>query len=468
MPLAPFRFCKTGPNAGKPGPCPKGTGGAPAAPKPAPKAKPAAGGKPAVKAPAAKPAAKKAPAKPPKPTADSVHKDIAAVLGSGKRLDVRHVRKVAESLKTLTVAQIREVRAKLGVKGTTGPKAALAQAIAERAVAAVKAKAAPAKPAAKPTPAPKPPAPKPPAAKPKPAPKPAKPKAKPEAKPAPPVPLAAPPTPKGEAKSKNGQPAGHDGNKDLPDHSRPKLTSRELDAVERYTSDEYAPLNAALRNTGRVANPDSDQIHAGLQSAFAKAEPFPAPVQVARGMRLLDPVRYREFVQTMQDAQKTGATVRIPGYTSTSTGGVGKPFEGNVELRIAATHGLDAMPYSVNQHERELLLNHNSGFRVDRIERGDKGKYIVHMTQIDGGVPATHREHAAAGPAAAATGSRFLDTDFAHWTVTPPAPPDPEALLLAALRAARRRGGRRRRGAGRHRRRPGPPPARPSHPATHG
>ena len=124
-------FCKTGPNAGKPGPCPKEKTGAKGAAKK--KAKPAA---------------------PPKPTADTVHADVKALLESGKRLDRRHVAKVAAQLQTLTVAQMKDVKQRLGLRGS-GAKAAQAKLLAERAVAAVKAKVAAAKAGA-----PKPAAPK--------------------------------------------------------------------------------------------------------------------------------------------------------------------------------------------------------------------------------------------------------------------------------------------------------------------
>ncbi len=97
-------------------------------------AKPAAKPKPAPK----KPAAKK-PAKPPKADAAKVHAGIAELLASGETLTAQHVARIATALQGLTVKEIGEIKTRLGVKAS-GTKAALAQSIAEKAVAGVKAK----------------------------------------------------------------------------------------------------------------------------------------------------------------------------------------------------------------------------------------------------------------------------------------------------------------------------------------
>ncbi len=127
-----------------------------------PAAKPAAA-KPAGKKPAAKKPAAKKPTRPPKADAAKVHAGIADLIASGKPLNASHVAKIATALQGLTVKEIQAVKVKLGLKAS-GAKAALAQSIAEKAVASVKARpgaaAAPAaakpKPAAKPRPEPMP------------------------------------------------------------------------------------------------------------------------------------------------------------------------------------------------------------------------------------------------------------------------------------------------------------------------
>ncbi len=114
--------------------------------------KPAA--KPAPAKPAGKKPAAKKPTKPPKADAAKVHAGIADLLASGEPLNATHVARIATALQGLTVKEIQAVKVKLGLKAS-GNKAELAQSIAAKAVASVKAKpAAPAAPAPPPAAAP--------------------------------------------------------------------------------------------------------------------------------------------------------------------------------------------------------------------------------------------------------------------------------------------------------------------------
>ncbi len=171
-------------------------------------------------------------------------------------------------------------------------------------------------------------------------------------------------------------------NKHLSDESRPHLSATEAKAVQEYSSSAFEPLNQALRGGGDLPANELRlrRVQEGLQAAFTRARPLAAPVQVARGMNL-GAAPLHEFATRMEDALKTGAAVKVGGYTSTSTGGIKPDFAGNVEVHITAKRGLDLGPYSYNPEEKELLLDHNSEFKPTKVERVG-GKLIVHMEQV--------------------------------------------------------------------------------------
>jgi len=173
--------------------------------------------------------------------------------------------------------------------------------------------------------------------------------------------------------------ASNKANADLPDASRPKLTRAEQVAVQKYTGSAYADLNRALRDGKQPADA---ALHAGLQSAFAKAKKLHPPVAAKRGLTIhgsaLD-----AFVAAAQHAQETGTVAAMPGYLSTSVSSAGiAHFSGTVELHINATHGLDCLPYTHYPHEKELLLDHNSRFKVTAVKKNEAtGKWEIHLDQ---------------------------------------------------------------------------------------
>ncbi len=275
----------------------------------------------------AKPAAPAKPAKPPKADAAKVHAGIADLLAAGEPLNATHVAKISVALQGLTVKEIQAVKAKLGITAH-GPKAKLAHSIAAQAVARVQATAKPA---------------------------------------------AASAAPAAPAATRN--PPNHA----VPDQGRPPLDAAEVAAVQRYTGSAYRGINASLRRYGTVAG-DYTQTHQDLQKAFAKAQPFDKPVDVARGMNM-GTADLQAFTAQMQDALNTGSAVKVSGYTSTSTGGIPAGFEGNVEVHIKAKRGLDVAQHSINPEEKELLLNHDSQFKPLSVKRVGH-KLIVHMEQV--------------------------------------------------------------------------------------
>lgn len=167
----------------------------------------------------------------------------------------------------------------------------------------------------------------------------------------------------------------------LPDVARPHLTRAEAEAAEGYSFSHYRELNKALRD-GRTPKGELGPVHEGLRTAFAKAKPFDQPVKVRRGMQLTND-EGQKFIDALKAGQAQDGAARLPGYTSTTT--KPKGFEGNIQLTIHATHGLDLKPYSELANEDELLLDHNSAFRVKKITDTADG-WHVELEQIPPGL----------------------------------------------------------------------------------
>ena len=169
----------------------------------------------------------------------------------------------------------------------------------------------------------------------------------------------------------------------LPDSTRPPTPSvQDAMYLNNYSWGYDEEMNAALRDTGAPppgdygegetgkASVNGPKLHASLQKQFAAAKPFKPPVTVKRGITVPADVLAGLEASARKAMDGKGAA-RMPGYISTSTGG--GEFSGNVTFEIEASHGLDLKPYSHFGDEAELLLNHNSKFRVVGVERtGDK------------------------------------------------------------------------------------------------
>lgn len=169
-------------------------------------------------------------------------------------------------------------------------------------------------------------------------------------------------------------------NRKLPAASRPaNLTQDEITALQKWTSSGYIPWARHLRETGtppaKFAKADAD-----LQSAFARVKVFPQPVAVERHLTL-DDATLQKFVADAQASLAGGPPVKYAGYQAASTDPVPAHFHGNVEMRINAVHGIDMGPHHHHPHVKEILLNHNSEFRVTSV-RQVGGKWVIHYDQL--------------------------------------------------------------------------------------
>lgn len=166
-------------------------------------------------------------------------------------------------------------------------------------------------------------------------------------------------------------------------------TPEELEAIRSYTGGGvYRDLNERLR-TGKPLGRHQSLVHAGLQSIMGKIRPLGAPVPVVR--QILLPEKYRtlqapDTLKRLGDifSRSPGRTITLGGYTSTHRSNPKMQLQGNPNLlsfRINARHGADIAEHSVLPDENEILLPHNSKFRVAGYEN-HKGSHTLHLDQL--------------------------------------------------------------------------------------
>lgn len=171
-------------------------------------------------------------------------------------------------------------------------------------------------------------------------------------------------------------------NASLPDETRPELTTPESAAVLAYTTGAHEMLNTLLR-TKEPLTMEFKRMFEALHGIFKKARVLARPVKVYRGMQIRDPGDLEELVQQCEMAKAAGATIRWPGFTSTSTSKavVRETFKGNVWIEINACHLVDTRPDGHFTTEMEGLLPHQAQATIERIERTNDG-VVIHMNQV--------------------------------------------------------------------------------------
>lgn len=153
-----------------------------------------------------------------------------------------------------------------------------------------------------------------------------------------------------------------------------KLPSRQKDAVEEYSGDWYDKGNRALRSdpTGASLSGADRKTFEDLRAAVRSAPEFEAPVTTYRGMKIKDGEKAALFAAA-RAAQQSGDGLQFAGFQSTSLNAEeavawsGTMSRGPV-LEIKAKQGAYIQPLSSSPGERELLLDHNTVYRVLGIE----------------------------------------------------------------------------------------------------
>lgn len=153
----------------------------------------------------------------------------------------------------------------------------------------------------------------------------------------------------------------------------------DVEAVKLYTGQHYAEINEALR-TGEKLDGRYKTTHDSLQQIFQRTMPH-EPLTVYRGLAL-SPKNVEAVVAQLRASMDGGSPIVHQGYVSTSTQEApAKEFTKGVFMQILAKRGIDVAPVSVNKNEAEILLNHNSKFRVLSMENKD-GTWHVKMEEL--------------------------------------------------------------------------------------
>ena len=165
--------------------------------------------------------------------------------------------------------------------------------------------------------------------------------------------------------------------------SQQPISSEQARAIKGYTI--YASeLNNKLRSGGKMDEQDAS-IHKGLQSAFANLKDFPEPITVYRGLRFNaeHSGELQKLLSNLSEAQKTGQTVVMLGYTSTTTSNkiLNQFAQDTVKIEIKAKRGINAEPYSIRPEQKEIILDHKSEFRVLGFKKRGKTITVV-MEQL--------------------------------------------------------------------------------------
>jgi hypothetical protein len=133
-------------------------------------------------------------------------------------------------------------------------------------------------------------------------------------------------------------------------------------ALSSYTKKGDGPMNQALRE-GTPAPPAVQKKIAAIQKAYDESPAFPEPVAVWRGIQLAEGEK-QQLMEKLKSMAGTGETFALKGFASTSTEpDVARQF-GNVMMEIHAKKGLSMEGVTKFGGEKELLLGHNSQFRV--------------------------------------------------------------------------------------------------------
>lgn|GEM_PF-3667743 len=144
------------------------------------------------------------------------------------------------------------------------------------------------------------------------------------------------------------------------------LTRAETRAVAEYQNEAYRNVNRVLRGQDTVGSgnkerirKESQEIIAGVDSAFRKAPALKADAQVLRG------VNPSNVADILSSSNPVGKVLTEKGYVSTTTRKGGYYLDRNVVMEIRVPKGTKVLqPRGGNRREREVLLNRGTKMKV--------------------------------------------------------------------------------------------------------
>ncbi|TXH54760.1 MAG: hypothetical protein E6Q97_10175 [Desulfurellales bacterium] len=174
-----------------------------------------------------------------------------------------------------------------------------------------------------------------------------------------------------------------------PPETKPELDADDIEAIKGYASvGQWAEdVNKALRGIWDMY-PETQKVIDAMSRAVRKAKPMKEPIACERYMDGNEQTM-AQFAQLMRQAVETDSVVRLPGFTSTTTGFTNKHtawmYQGMpVKMKIAVRQGLSLRDYSEVPMEEEILLDHNSSFRVRSVTKVKHQKTPLSRAMYEG------------------------------------------------------------------------------------
>jgi hypothetical protein len=168
-----------------------------------------------------------------------------------------------------------------------------------------------------------------------------------------------------------------------PDNSKVDISSIELDSatddavISDYIAAGYEDVNQALRRSGQNYTEETEEMIDTLNKYIEKAPEFDEPTTVHRGISASP-----EFFQQL--AENEGDTVQLEGFQSTSHNEeIAKRFADDDDgiaavMNIETENGLPvyALEGDINDTEDEIILPHNTEYRINNVEQTYDGVQI--------------------------------------------------------------------------------------------
>ena len=164
-------------------------------------------------------------------------------------------------------------------------------------------------------------------------------------------------------------------------HSFDKLDEETKSAVRAYQGTGYGSINSALLAGGEGSGNTKDRIH--LIKKAIEESVIPADTPAFRGMRCT----LKDLSGFDDPAKSVGRAFVHKNFASISRSEqTARNFGENVMLRMVVPAGTRGLVMDKQNWEREIMLQANSVFRIDKVEQkvtaSGKAQHLVHVTYM--------------------------------------------------------------------------------------
>ena len=153
-----------------------------------------------------------------------------------------------------------------------------------------------------------------------------------------------------------------------------KLTQKERNAVEDYSTDKFRTINGELRSGGTLSK-DTNNIVTSIDSALEKSPKY-------------EGTTFRKFQadQSIIDQLQAGKVFSDPAFVSTSKDKPRFIPKGTVALQIVGKNGVDVSDISLHgAAEKEVLFPRGTKFKVVKAQQHDQGGWVAILQDLGTG-----------------------------------------------------------------------------------